>query len=155
MELFHFNSVAGEIDSERSIIEVQLAMRRKPSAIAPVVDQLMRVIKAGRGIGREDRTMETALHEAFKVAMVGCGFASVGDIQVKCRCEADKEVLVTISLASAPGAVTLGPAASVASASRDLGNDRGIWLIKRCVDEVHLSDDGTALHLRKRFAVPA
>jgi hypothetical protein len=117
-------------------------MRRMPAAIAPVVEQLMRVIKACQCVHREDRTVETALQEALKIAVVACdseGLAAGDDIRVKCRCESEREVLVRFDL-------------GMGSQGRKSVLEPAFQLIERCVDEVRFEQDGTWLHLRKRRA---
>lgn len=144
MDLYNFQSVDSEANGERSVIEVQLSMRRIPAAIAPVVDQLMRVIRACRCVRRGDRTVETALQEALKIAVVACEGktpALTNDVRVRCRCETEKEVVVVIDLAH-----------GTSSRGRESVIEPAIHLIKRCVDEVHFEQDGTSLHLRKRRA---
>jgi len=142
MDPYNFQSVASDMNGDHSVIEVQLTMRRTPAAIAPVVDQLMWVIRACQCVHRGDRTVEVALHEALRIAVVMCDVRPsdrLEDISVKCRCESEREVMVMIGLARA-----------VAFHGRDWGAEPTIHLIKRCVDEVYFEKDGTALHLRKR-----
>jgi hypothetical protein len=142
MDLYNLLSVGSETNGEHAVIEVQLSMRRIPAAIPPVVDELMRVIRACQCVHRGDRTLETALQEALKIAVVACDFKMPGpveDIRVKCRCESEKEVLVMISLARA-----------MTSQSPEWAIEPAVHLIKHCVDEVRFEQDGTSLHLRKR-----
>jgi hypothetical protein len=142
VDLYSFQSVGSETKGEHSVIEVHLSMRRIPAAIAPVVDLLMRVIRACQCVHREDRTVETALQEALKIAVLTCDLKTPGpreDIRVQCRCESEKEVLVMISLDRA-----------MTSRSREWALEPSVRLIKRCVDEVHFEQDGASLHLRKR-----
>jgi hypothetical protein len=144
MDLYNFHSVGSEANGEHSVIEVQLSMRRTLAAIAPVVEQLMRVIRACQCVHRGDRTVETALQEALKIAVVAFDGETPGltnDISVKCRCESEKEVLVMIDLAH-----------GTSSRERESVIAPAIHLIKRCVDEVRFAPDGTSLHLRKRRA---
>jgi hypothetical protein len=153
MALFNFQSVVSEMDSNYSVIEVQLTVKRVPSAVAPVVEQLMLLIKACRLVRREDRTLETALREVFHIAVADHDSErpeNTREIQVKCRCESEKEVSVTIRLAEA---VKGARQVSSAGAPRgDFALESRLQVIGHWVDELRVEPDGTAIHLRKRVA---
>jgi serine/threonine-protein kinase RsbW len=138
-----------------AFIEWQHSLPSRVAAISPYIDQLMRFIKGFMNklgaVEGSEKDIEMALHEALANAVIHGNHQDPRKrIYISCRCQLDREVLITVR---DEGNGFDGPAIPDPTDPdrRLLPNGRGIYLIRALMDEVSFEEHGNVLHMRKKF----
>jgi serine/threonine-protein kinase RsbW len=142
---YSFRSVRADPDSAVSSIHVELTMTSDITALLPVVDELMLLIRKSRCVPGGERDVECALREALDNAVVhGNREDPDKQVHISCRCEPGKELSVVIR-DEGPGFD------STKVVSQAITNDAqsGIPLLRLLMDEVHFERSGREIHMRK------
>jgi len=106
-------------------LKLDMTIPARTSAISPLVDAVLRLVHQGGN--RHEMAIETALREALANAIKhGC----CGDPEKSVRCTVD-----------------FSSTADVHIVVRDPG--RGVYLIRRLMDEVRFRHGGSEIHMRK------
>jgi|SRR5215813_11283126 len=118
--------------------------------VSPVVDQLMRFVSRYRVADENNIDIELALREAVVNAIVhGNQEDPTKRVYVACRCTADGEVSITVE--DEGNGFRSGAVPDPTLPENQLRpNGRGIFLIRRLMDEVHFERGGSVVHMRKR-----
>ena len=128
---------------------VEALMPSEIKAISPLVDRLMRLIKASRCIVGSEPAVELALREALNNAVIhGNGMDARKLVHVQCRCQLGDGVFIIVTDQGQgfdPNAVPDLSAAEKLEAE----HGRGIYLMKSAMDEVSFERGGSEVHMRK------
>jgi serine/threonine-protein kinase RsbW len=130
---------------------VALTMRSEIEAISPLVDRLMRLIKAGHCAPGDECDVEIALREALANAVLhGNKQDTRKKVHVSCRIHPGKELSIVVQdegngfdPAKIPDPTAVDNIISE--------NGRGIHLMKTFMDAVHFEHGGSEVRLRKGF----
>jgi serine/threonine-protein kinase RsbW len=142
---------AGERTSE-SLLEIDAWIPSEMKAISPLVDRLMRLIEGSRCVSGTEHHVQLALQEAVTNAVVhGNRLDAHKLVQVRCRCELGKGVLIIVrdqGQGFEPNAVP----DPLAVENLEAEHGRGIHLMKLAMDEVSFQSGGTEVRMQKRPA---
>jgi serine/threonine-protein kinase RsbW len=135
-----------------SLLEIDAWIRSEISAISPLAERLMRLIKGSHCIAGEEPAVELALREALNNAVIhGNRLDAHKLVHVRCRCKAGKGISLTVSdQGQGFDPRTVSDCVSVENLKADHG--RGIHLMKLAMDEVSFEERGTEVHMCKRAA---
>jgi serine/threonine-protein kinase RsbW len=133
---------------------VELHLRSAVSAISPIVDNLMILIRKWRCALGNELNIEIALREAIVNAVIhGNHRDHRKHVYVGCRCETDGGVSIVVrddghgfDTNSAPDPTIEGNIQS--------SRGRGVYLMKALMDEVHFERGGSVVHMRKKSTIP-
>ncbi|MDR3764851.1 MAG: ATP-binding protein [Acidobacteriota bacterium] len=130
-------------------LKMDLTIPAQISAITPLVESVMAVVR--RQAGAKELEIETALREALANAIKhGCHGDPTKFVQCQVTFEDDHSVLLTVR---DPGA-GFNPKAVPDPTAEDLlyeSHGRGIYLIRRLMDEVRFRRRGAEIHMRSRY----
>jgi serine/threonine-protein kinase RsbW len=130
-------------------VELKQALPSRIPMISPVVEQLMCFIGKFRNSDGSELDVEMALREALANAIVhGNRQDSRKCVYVTCRCTIDGEVSITVE----DGGQGFDPDAvpdPTTAENRLLSEGRGIYLMKRLMDEVRFQQRGAVVYMRK------
>jgi len=130
---------------------VGLTMRSEIEAISPLVDQLMRLVKAGHCVPGDDCDVEIALREALANAVLHGNKQDIHKkVHVSCRIYPGKELSIVIKDEGNGFDVAKIPDPTGVD-NIDSENGRGILLMKRFMDAVHFDHGGSEVRLQKGF----
>jgi len=130
---------------------VSLTMRSEIEAISPLVDQLMRLVKAGHCVPGDDCDVEIALREALANAVLHGNKQDIHKkVHVSCRIYPGKELSIVIKDEGNGFDVAKIPDPTGVD-NIDSENGRGILLMKRFMDAVHFDHGGSEVRLQKGF----
>ena len=119
------------------------------AAISSFVDQLMRFILKFRRADGSEIDIEMALREALANAVIhGNGENSYKRVYVDCRCYMDGEVSITVR-DEGQGFNSEEVANPTTPENLLFTHGRGIYLMKRLMDEVSFEHGGSAARMRK------
>jgi len=122
-------------------------------AISPLVDRLMKLIEGSQCVPGREFDVELALREALGNAVVHGNKEDPGKkVHIRCRCGPGKGISIIVTdqgkgfdfgkvLASG---LTSDPAAA---------HGHGIQLMKAYMDDVHFTERGSQVHMRKRSRI--
>ena len=118
--------------------------------ISPFVDQLMRFISRFREADGNNFEIEIALREALVNAIVHGNYNDPRKrVYVNCRCTTDGQVSITVEdEGNGFGHDAVPDPTSPNNRQRTHG--RGIYLIRRLMDEVDFEQGGSVVHMHKR-----
>lgn len=136
-------------DSRALTMRVDVLVESKIEAINPVVRKLMRLLKRICCAAEHEFAVETALREGLANAIVHGNHGDTNKkVRVRCGCDSDQGILVVIRDEGEgfDPAQLLSP---LAGGNLDAEHGRGIFLIKRLMDEMHFEDGGREIHMRK------
>jgi len=134
------------------LLELEAWMPSEIEAISPTVEQLMRLIEAGRCIVGNEFAVELALREALNNAVVhGNAMDPNKLVEVRCRCERGKGLWLTVKDQGNGFDPTAVPDPLDSERLR-AEHGRGIHLMKLMMDEVSFHSAGSEVHLRKGLA---
>lgn len=137
------------LDGPRLIFHLSVCVPGHRSAISPVVQGVMEVVRETKCAAGKEFEIETALREALANAVVhGCesDASKVAECSVSCR-EAG-EVLIVVR-DPGPGFDPASIPSPVAGENVYSTHGRGIYLITRLMDEVWFERGGREIHMRK------
>jgi serine/threonine-protein kinase RsbW len=131
-------------------VELHQSFPSKIQTISPFVDQLMRFIAKFRNVDESDVDIEMALREALANAIIhGNREDPHKRVYVTCRCTPDGEVSITVQ-DEGQGFDTSAVPDPTAPENRLLTAGRGIYLMKRLMDEVRFEQGGAAVYMCKK-----
>lgn len=130
-------------------IELRQCLPSRTSIISPFVDQLMRFIANFRDVDSSELEIETALREALANAIVhGNKEDARKRVYVVCRCTIDGEVSIRVEDEGGGFAVDeVGDPTT--PENRHLPHGRGVYLMKRSMDEIAFGQGGAVVYMRK------
>lgn len=129
-------------------VELRQSLPSQLAIISPFVDQLMRFIVRFCPGDRSELDIQIALREALANAIVhGNHERPQKHVYVTCRCTTDGEVSITVEDEGQGFEVEAVP---TTPQDRRVTCGRGIYLMKRLMDEVHFERRGAVVHLRKK-----
>lgn len=130
-------------------IELRQSLPSRISIISPFVDQLMRFVARFRKVDSSELEIETAIREALANAIVhGNNQDTRKRVHVVCRCTVDGEVSVRVE-DEGQGFDVDRVADPTAPENRCLPYGRGIYLMKRSMDEIAFEQGGAVVYMRK------
>lgn len=136
-------------DARRLTMRVEVLVQSKIEAINPVVRKLMRLIRRACCAAEHAFAVETALREALANAIVHGNHQDTNKkVRVCCGCDSDQGIEIVIRDEGEgfdPGKLP----SPVGGENLDSDHGRGIFLIKRLMDETHFRDGGREIHMRK------
>ena len=119
-------------------------------AISPLVDRLMRMIDRSRCVEGSEFGVELALREVLSNAVIhGNGMDAHKLVKVHCRCEQGKGVFLTVK-DQGKGFDPNTVRDALDSEGLNAEHGRGLYLLKRMMDEVSFESGGTEVQMRKR-----
>jgi len=129
--------------------ELRQSLPSKVAAVSLFADQLMRFILKFRSADGSEIDIEMALREALANAVIhGNGENSYKRVYVDCRCYMDGEVSITVR-DEGQGFNSEEVANPTAPENLLFTHGRGIYLMKRLMDEVTFEDGGSVVRMRK------
>jgi serine/threonine-protein kinase RsbW len=130
-------------------VELRQSLTSRVAAVSPFVDQLMRFILNFRKADGSEIDIEMALREALTNAVIhGNGDDCRKSVYVTCRCYMDGEVLITVRDEGKGFDCNAVPDPTVLE-NLLFTHGRGIYLMKRLMDEVSFEEDGAVVRMRK------
>lgn len=143
---YSFKAVRANADSAVSCIHVELTMKSDISALLPVVDELMALIRKSRCVPGGERDVECALREALDNAVAhGNREDEQKQVHISCRCEPGREFSIVIRDEGSGFDATTAMPQEIAKEGKS-----GIPLMRMLMDEVHFEHGGREVHMRKR-----
>ncbi len=141
---------ACELDGRSLILKLDMTLKADVSAITPVVDQILSIVRDMKcGEGREF-DIETALREALANAIVhGCGGDPNKSIQLIVACDESRGMLIVVR-DPGPGFDVSQIPSPVVGQNVYATHGRGIYLINQLMDEVRYERGGTEIHMKVR-----
>src|SRR5216684_8312195 len=122
--------------ASRSLLEIEAGMPSEIKAISPLAERLMRLIEGERCVTGNERAVELALREALSNAVVhGNGTDAHKLVQIRCRCELGKGVLIIVK-DHGQGFDPKAVPDPLAVERLEAEHGRGIHLMKLAMDEV-------------------
>src|SRR5438128_5700382 len=120
------------------------------TAISPLVDQLMMLIRNCRKRDGSELEIETAVREAISNAIIhGNHEDPFKRVRVMCRCNSDGEVRITVR-DEGPGFRSDAVPDPTSPENRLFTHGRGIYLMKMLMDEVSFVKGGSVVRMRKK-----
>ncbi len=138
-----------EFETDRLVVKLDVVLRSDVSAISPVVERLMRLIRGVSGLAGHEFAIETALRESLANAIVhGNRQDSSKGVRVCCAVQADRGVLIIVKDEGEGFDPATIPSPLVAENVYST-HGRGIFLINMLMDEVAFRRGGTEIRMRK------
>jgi serine/threonine-protein kinase RsbW len=132
----------------RNYVQFELFLRSEVSAISPFVDTLMDLIRKSRWAHGNEEEIEIALREALANAVVHGNHEDPGrQVYVSCRCGTDEISLVVRD--EGQGYDTGGLPDPTAPENISSSHGRGIYLMRKLMDEVRFERGGAVVYMRK------
>ena len=130
-------------------VELRHSLPSKVAAVSLFADQLMRFILKFRSADGSEIDIEMAVREALANAVIhGNGENSHKHVYVDCRCYLDGEVSITVR-DEGQGFNSEEVANPTTPENLLFTHGRGIYLMKRLMDEVSFEDGGSVVRMRK------
>ncbi|HLJ86991.1 MAG TPA: ATP-binding protein [Candidatus Angelobacter sp.] len=136
-------------NGKAALFELRQSLPSQVAAISPFVVRLMRFIARFRKEDGSRSDIELAVREALANAMIHGNHEHADKrVYVRCRCGQDGEVSITIR-DQGQGFDQLGVPDPEAPENRLSTHGRGIFLMRKLMDEVSFDEGGMAVHMRK------
>jgi serine/threonine-protein kinase RsbW len=148
---YTFKAVRSNPESAGASIEVELIMKSELGALLSVVEELMHFVRKSDCVPGQEPDVEVALRAALSNAVLHGNREDPGkQVHIRCRCGPGKEVSIIIEDEGQGFDTTavLYPAVVERPKSH---SQRGIQLMRICMDEVHFEHGGREVHMRKRL----
>lgn len=146
-------TVLGKSRFTGSPLEVHTWVRSEIALISPLVDWLMNLIAASHCVSGEEEEVELALREALSNAMLhGNRLEARKLVHIRCHCECCKEVSIIVT-DQGQGFDPNQVPDPLAVENLLAEHGRGIYLMKRAMDEVSFERGGTEVHMRKKLGL--
>jgi serine/threonine-protein kinase RsbW len=130
-------------------VELRQSLSSKVAAISPFIDQLVRFILYFRRADRSEIDIEMALREALVNAVIhGNGDDSCKSVYVTCRCYMDGEIAITVQDEGRGFDSNAVPDPTFLE-NLLFTHGRGIYLMKKLMDEVSFEEGGSVVRMRK------
>ena len=138
-----------EFDPDRLILKLDETIEASVSAIAPIVDRIMKVVTEMKCANGDEHAIDLALREALANAVVhGCRQDPRNTVQVSVSCDDSRGILIVVRDCGEgfdPSSVPSPTTGTGLHAS----HGRGIFLINQLMDQVQFTQGGTEIHMRK------
>jgi serine/threonine-protein kinase RsbW len=138
-----------EFDSKDLTLRFELILTADVTAVSPVVDSVMKLVREmGCAAGKEDH-IELALREALANAIIhGCRNDPKKMVQCCVACDESRGMLIVVR---DPGRGFDPASLPNPTMSQNVYSEhgRGIYLINQLMDEVRYERGGTEIHMRK------
>jgi len=136
--------------SRSSILEIDFWLPSKIEAISPTVDRLMQQIERSQCVPGKEFDVELALREALGNAVVhGNKEDPKKKVHIRCRCGPGKGISIMVT-DQGKGFDFGKVLANGLTADPAGAHGHGIQLMKAYMDEVHFTEHGSEVHMRKR-----
>ena len=148
----HIHSLADLTSTPRAapFVELRQSLPSQVEAISALADQVMLFIAIHREADASALEIEMALCEALANAVIhGNGGNPKKRVYVICRCSADGEVSITIR-DQGQGFDTCSVPEPTAPERLFSPHGRGIYLMRKLMDEVCFEEGGSVVHMRKK-----
>ena len=144
------SNACDSFDPNRLVLKLKVTLAADPSAIDPVVQGIMDVVRNTQcATGKED-AIELALSEALSNAVV---HGAKGDpkkvIECDVACDEARGMLIVVR-DPGPGFDPASIPSPVAGENIYSNHGRGIFLINQLMDEVRFRNNGKEIHMLKR-----
>ncbi len=138
-----------EFDSDKLILRLETTLPADVKAIAPVVKNVMGLVRQmGCAAGKEFE-VETSLREALANAIVhGCKEDPTRSIQFGVCCDESRGMLIVVR-DPGPGFDPASIPSPIRGEQVYSSHGRGIFLINELMDEVRFDRGGTEIRMRK------
>ncbi len=138
-----------EFESDKLIVRFEITLAADVTAISPMVDGVMNVVRQmGCAKGKEFE-IETSLREALANAIIhGCKNDPKKMVQCCVACDESRGLLIVVRDPGEGFDPTSLPS-PVRGHHLFSEHGRGIYLINRLMDEVRYERGGTEIHMRK------
>ena len=146
-----FKAVRSNPESAGASIQVELIMKSELAAVLPVVEELMHFVRKSDCVPGHERDVEVALRAALSNAVLhGNREDPAKQVHISCRCGPNNEVFIIIE-DEGQGFDTTAVLYPAVVESPKSHNQRGIQLMRMCMDEVHFEHGGREVHMHKRL----
>lgn len=137
-------------EADKLILQLKVTLAADKSAVDPVVQGIMGIVRQMRcAMGSED-AIELALAEALANAVVhGCRSDPSQIIECDVACDETRGMLIVVR-DPGPGFDPKGLPNPVQGQNIFSDHGRGIYLINQLMDEVQFQKNGTEIHMIKR-----
>ena len=151
----HIHSLADLTSTAHAapFVELRQSLASQVEAISALADQVMLFIAIHREADGSELEIEMALCEALANAVIhGNRENPKKRVYVICRCSADGEVSITIR-DQGLGFDTRSVPDPIASERFFSPHGRGIYLMRKLMDEVCFEEGGSVVHMRKKSSI--
>jgi serine/threonine-protein kinase RsbW len=148
-------SEAIEFDCQDLVVRMEVTLPGEPTAISPVVEQVLGLARQMKCAQGQEFAIETALREALANAIrYGCRHDPSRHIQCAVACDASRGMLIVVR-DPGPGFDPATVANPLVGENLFSHHGRGIYLINQLMDEVRFERGGTQIRMVKRGASQA
>jgi serine/threonine-protein kinase RsbW len=145
---------ACEFHDDELILRFDEVIPADLSAIAPLVDRVLGLVRDFGCAEGEEHTIELSLQEALANAVLhGAGGDPSKRVAVSVACEEDRGILIVVR-DPGPGFDPRKVPSPVIGENVFESHGRGIFLINRLMDHVEFAHGGTEIRMRKNPAEP-
>jgi serine/threonine-protein kinase RsbW len=136
-----------------SILEIDSWMPGEVRAISPLVDRLMKLIEGSQCVPGREFDVELALREALGNAVVHGNQEDPGKkVHIRCRCGPGKGISIIVT--DQGKGFDFGKVLANGLTAHPAGaHGHGIQLMKAYMDDVHFTERGSQVHMRKRSRI--
>jgi serine/threonine-protein kinase RsbW len=138
-----------EFHTDSLVVRVQKEVPGETTAIPPVVEQIMEVVREQGCAEHSEFEIEVALYEALANAVEhGCGHDPKKSVEVVVACEEHRGMIIVVrdpGKGFDPGSVP----SPVVGKNIYADSGRGIFLINQLMDEVRFEKNGTEIWMIK------
>ena len=138
-----------EFHADSLMVRVQKEVPGETTAIPPVVEQIMEVVRQQGCAEHSEFEIEVALYEALANAVEhGCGHDPKKSVEVVVACEEHRGMIIIVR---DPGKGFNPESVPSPVVGKNIYADsgRGIFLINQLMDEVHFEKNGTEIWMIK------
>jgi serine/threonine-protein kinase RsbW len=136
-------------DADHMVIRVQKEVPGQVEAIAPVVEQIMEVVRQQGCAANSEFEIEVSLFEALANAVEhGCRHDPEKRVEVVVACEEDRGMVIIVR-DPGPGFDPASVPSPVVGENLYADGGRGIFLINQLMDEVRFEKNGTEIWMIK------
>ncbi|MCG6948335.1 MAG: ATP-binding protein [Acidobacteria bacterium] len=138
-----------EFHSDSLLVRVQKELPGSTTAIPPVVEQIMEVVREQGCADHAEFEIEISLYEALANAVEhGCGHDPDKKVEVVVACE-EHQGMIIIVRDPGEGFEPESVPSPVVGKNLYADSGRGIFLINQLMDEVHFKKNGTEIWMIK------
>jgi serine/threonine-protein kinase RsbW len=138
-----------EFDPDHMVVRVQKELPGHVEAIAPVVEQIMEVVRQQGCAANSEFEIEISLYEALANAVEhGCGHDPEKRVEVIVACDQGRGMVIVVR-DPGPGFDPASVPSPVVGENIYADGGRGIFLINQLMDEVRFEKNGTEIWMIK------
>ena len=139
-----------EFDSRSLILEINMKIPADVNAIGPLIERVMGIVKEMGCVKGKEFEVKLSLQEALANAIVhGCRKDPGKIVEICVSCDESRGMLIVIR-DPGPGFDPASLPSPIIGQKIFSSHGRGIYLINRLMDEVHIERGGTEIHMVKR-----